>query len=74
MHRYWDKFVLTSPNCSPSPTLQTTKINWKDATHNLTKAYPRVLDEDDDLTEPGSFFNFFEVAKDHLDVSRIPPH
>ncbi len=47
------------------------KIDWKDETHNLTKLYPRVLEEDgDDLpADGGSFFNFFELAEDVFDVS-----
>jgi len=47
---------------------QATKITWKDDAHNLTKAHPQVFDEDDGLAEPGSFFNFFEVAKDHMEL------
>jgi len=48
---------------------QAIKINWKDNAHNLTKTNPLVLDQDGELSEPGSFFNLFEVAKDHMDVS-----
>jgi template-activating factor I len=50
---------------------QATKIDWKDESKNLTKLYPIVLDEDDpdSLSEPGSFFNFFETAKDYNNVS-----
>jgi len=47
---------------------QATKVTWKDDTHNLTKAHPRVLDDDDEISEPGSFFNFFEAAKDHMEL------
>jgi len=47
---------------------QAIKINWRDDAHNLTKAHPRILDDDDELSEPGSFFNFFEVAKDHMEL------
>ena len=47
-----------------------TKINWKDADKALTKLYPAVFDEEDPeaLIDPGSFFNFFEGAKDYVDV------
>ena len=48
-------------------------ITWKDLAHNLTKAHPRVLDDDEELSEPGSFFNLFEFEKDHMEVSRVPP-
>jgi template-activating factor I len=39
----------------------------------LTKIYPLHVDEDDGetLAEPGSFFNFFEVARDYHDVSVV---
>ncbi|KAF5314078.1 hypothetical protein D9611_006764 [Ephemerocybe angulata] len=48
----------------------TIKINWKDDEHNLTKLYPRVLDEDDDdlPAESGSFFNFFEHKSDPFTI------
>lgn len=45
-----------------------TKINWKSDAVNLTKQHPRVL-EDGDISEPGSFFNFFEGKDDPFDVS-----
>lgn len=47
---------------------QAIKIKWKDNAHNLTKTNPLVLDQDGELSEPGSFFNLFEVAKDHMDL------
>jgi hypothetical protein len=45
------------------------KIDWKDDSKNLTKLYPRVSNEPDDVSEGGSFFNFFECAEDPFDVS-----
>jgi len=47
---------------------QATKIHWKDDVHNLTKAHPQVLDDGGELSEPGSFFNLFEVPKDHVEL------
>lgn len=46
------------------------KINWKSEENNLTKLYPRVLDEvDDDIpAEGGSFFNFFEQKSDPFNI------
>jgi len=46
------------------------KINWKDPAKNLTKLYPREHgeDDDDDVADAGSFFNFFEEAADPLEV------
>ncbi|KAI0067944.1 hypothetical protein BV25DRAFT_1794156 [Artomyces pyxidatus] len=51
-------------------TAQATKINWKDESKNLCKLYPLVLDEEDadQVADPGSFFNFFEVARDYNDL------
>jgi len=51
-------------------TAQATKIHWKDESKNLTKLYPLKLDEEDgeSVAEPGSFFNFFEVARDYNDL------
>lgn len=41
------------------------KINWKDNEKALTKLYPRTTsEEEDEIGEPGSFFNFFESEKD----------
>ncbi|KAG6820755.1 hypothetical protein H0H93_012019 [Arthromyces matolae] len=43
------------------------KINWKEADKNLTKLYPRETSEDEDenqIGDPGSFFNFFEHDTD----------
>lgn len=53
--------------------IQATKIQWKDDSKNLTKLYPLQVDEDDGETLPdgGSFFNFFEVARDYHDVSFV---
>ena len=52
--------------------MQACPIEWKDDAHKLTKLYPRVADEADeeDVSDSGSFFNFFELADDPLDVSR----
>jgi len=47
---------------------QAIEINWKDDAHNLTKAHPRLLDDKHELSEPGSFFNLFEVKKDHMEL------
>lgn len=49
---------------------QPTKIEWKDATKNLTKLHPRIFDPEDDtdVQEPGSFFNIFESTKVTRDV------
>ena len=51
--------------------LQATKIEWKDDAKNLTQLPPRVTHEDEDPSEGGSFFNFFEIAEDPFDVSAI---
>lgn len=46
-----------------------TKINWKDEEHNLTKLYPRDSGGDeDDIGDPGSFFNFFEHESDPSEI------
>jgi len=46
-----------------------TKINWKDDSTSLTKLYPRQKDSgDDDIADPGSFFNFFEHEGDAFDI------
>jgi len=50
---------------------QAIKISWKDDAHNLTKTHPRISDDDDEISEPGSFFNFFESKKDHMDMGVI---
>ncbi|KAH9968756.1 hypothetical protein BC827DRAFT_1257757 [Russula dissimulans] len=52
---------------------QATKINWKDESKCLTKLYPPHLDEDDGETmvDQGSFFNFFEVARDYHDLGVV---
>lgn len=48
------------------------KINWKDAEKALTKVYPRETgDDEDDIADPGSFFNFFEHKADPSEVSLL---
>ncbi|KAI0080006.1 hypothetical protein K474DRAFT_1658243 [Panus rudis PR-1116 ss-1] len=49
---------------------QAFKIDWKDDSKNLTKLYPRQEGEpgDDMPEEPGSFFNFFEIAQDPFEI------
>ncbi|KAF7320035.1 SAC domain-containing protein [Mycena kentingensis (nom. inval.)] len=49
---------------------QAFKIDWKDPEQALTKLYPVKKDEDDeeDIVDSGSFFNFFELAKDAADL------
>jgi template-activating factor I len=52
------------------------KIKWKDDSKNLTKLYPRTMDEEGDDDAPadsGSFFNYFEHDADPFDV-RSPSH
>ncbi|KAH8120660.1 hypothetical protein DFH11DRAFT_82001 [Phellopilus nigrolimitatus] len=49
---------------------QATKISWKSDTVNLTKLHPRVTD-DDDVSDPGSFFNFFEKESDPFDIGLV---
>lgn len=50
-------------------TSQATKIGWKEPEKALTKLYPREAGEDDDdLSDPGSFFNFFEHESDPSEV------
>jgi len=46
------------------------KIEWKDAEKALTKLYPRESGEDDDdeIGDPGSFFNFFEHDSDPSEI------
>ncbi|KAI0786099.1 hypothetical protein C8Q75DRAFT_774066 [Abortiporus biennis] len=45
------------------------KIDWKDESKNLTKLYPRVIDEEDDMpSDSGSIFNFFETGDDQFDI------
>jgi len=50
---------------------QAIRIHWKDDAHNLTKAHPLVLHDDGELSEPGSFFNLFEVETDHMDLGVV---
>ncbi|KAG6869152.1 hypothetical protein C0993_012251 [Termitomyces sp. T159_Od127] len=58
----WDRDVVASGQ----------KINWKDADKALTKLYPRETAEDDEVADPGSFFNFFEHDSDPFEVSSSP--
>lgn len=44
------------------------KINWKEPDKALTKVYPSASDEEE-LTEPGSFFNIFEHEGDPHEVN-----
>lgn len=49
--------------------MQANKINWKEPEKALTKVYPRELGEDEDeIADPGSFFNFFEHSADPSEV------
>lgn len=52
--------------------MQATTIQWKSDDKNLTKLHPRRVEEDDedDVLDPGSFFNYFEHADDTDDVSK----
>ncbi|CED85054.1 DNA replication factor/protein phosphatase inhibitor SET/SPR-2 [Phaffia rhodozyma] len=43
-------------------------ISWKDDAHNLVKANPQKIDEEEDNMEPGSFFNFFVKEEDQFAV------
>jgi hypothetical protein len=43
-------------------------VNWKDEKKALTKLYPRLVDDEEEITEFGSFFNFFEHEADTLEV------
>ncbi|KAH7104208.1 hypothetical protein BKA62DRAFT_693868 [Auriculariales sp. MPI-PUGE-AT-0066] len=57
-------------------TAEAFQITWKDEAHNLTKKYPASIgkDEGDDeefIEEFGSFFNFFENAKDFADLGPV---
>ncbi|KAG5648226.1 hypothetical protein DXG03_006183 [Asterophora parasitica] len=55
----WERDVVPS----------STKINWKDAEKALTKLYPREnADDEDDLGDTGSFFNFFEHESDPTEI------
>ncbi|CAA7258750.1 unnamed protein product [Cyclocybe aegerita] len=58
----WDRDVKIS----------TIKVDWKDAEKALTKVYPRESGEDeDDIADPGSFFNFFEKEADPSEVGVV---
>jgi len=46
---------------------QASGINWKPR-KNLCQQYPKEVDEDGDMTELGSFFNWFESDGDAFDV------
>lgn len=46
---------------------QATKISWKSDAVNLSKLHPDTV-EDDEIVEPGSFFNYFEREGDFYEV------
>ena len=50
---------------------QATTINWKSDSKNLVKLYPRRLngDDEDEVQDTGSFFNWFTTADDDFAVS-----
>ncbi|KAG8924521.1 hypothetical protein FRC00_005030 [Tulasnella sp. 408] len=50
---------------------QAIKIKWKSDAKNLTKQHPRKNEDDDeeDVLDPGSFFNWFEHADDPKDLA-----
>jgi len=45
-----------------------TKITWKDDAHNLIKLYPQIKDEDGDIADSGSFFNWLASSVDEYDL------
>lgn len=49
---------------------QSQPIQWKSDAVNLSKLHPRILSDDDeeDVADIGSFFNFFTEKKDPLEV------
>ncbi|KAF8905439.1 hypothetical protein CPB84DRAFT_1844850 [Gymnopilus junonius] len=47
------------------------KIDWKDPEKALTKVYPRESGDDDEISEPGSFFNFFEHGADPSELGVV---
>lgn len=50
------------------------KIDWKEPAKALTKLYPRETSEDEDeIADPGSFFNFFEHQADPSEVCFVVP-
>lgn len=51
---------------------QSQPIQWKSDAVNLSKLHPRILsdDEEEDVADIGSFFNFFTEKKDPLEVRR----
>jgi len=52
--------------------ISATKINWKEPEKALTKLHARQVGEDEDeIADPGSFFNFFEHEADPSDVGVI---
>ncbi|KAF8736741.1 hypothetical protein AX14_014064 [Amanita brunnescens Koide BX004] len=53
----WDRDVVTSA----------VNVNWRDPKKALTTLYPRLVD-DQEMTEFGSFFNFFEHEADTLEI------
>jgi template-activating factor I len=48
-----------------------TKITWKDDAHNLVKLYPAVKDEDGDMADSGSFFNWLTSSTDDYDLGLL---
>ncbi|KAG9012130.1 hypothetical protein FRB94_011826 [Tulasnella sp. JGI-2019a] len=52
---------------------QAIRINWKSDDKNLTKLNPRKaeVEDEDDILDPGSFFNFFEHADDPHDLGPL---
>jgi len=52
--------------------ISTMKIDWKDPEKALTKVYPRETgDDEDEISDPGSFFNFFEHRADPSEVGVV---
>jgi len=58
----WERDVKISAN----------KINWKNSEEALTKEHPRVVDDDnEEVIDPGSFFNFFEYGIDPSEIGVV---
>ncbi|KAF8624796.1 hypothetical protein AX15_005685 [Amanita polypyramis BW_CC] len=51
--------------------LSAIEINWKDDSKALTKLYPRDVDEDGNIFEHGSFFNFFVLDDDAMEIGAL---
>jgi hypothetical protein len=67
----YDSMLNFNPDKDLVPS--THNINWKSDKVNLCKRYPKPVrpeDEDamDEVTDMGSFFNFFQTKEDELDV------